>query len=128
MNALHETIVVPDDYSTVQSAIDAAQEGDRIYVKSGVYHENLRVNKSVSLVGESYDSTVIDGNSSQGYRAPSRIKSDNVSVSGFKIADSWTGILIGHVNGCNISGNRLTNNHYGMVLSSASSNFLEQTS
>jgi nitrous oxidase accessory protein len=117
-----ETIVVPDDYSTIQSAIDAAPEGAVIYVKSGVYHENLRVNKSVSLVGESYDSTVIDGNASEGYRAPCRITSDNVSVSGFTLRDSWDGIQLGEVSGCNISGNRMINNHYGIMLSSASGN------
>jgi parallel beta-helix repeat protein len=125
VKATSGNIVVPDDYATIQSALDTVQNGDRIYVKTGIYHENLNITKSVSLIGESKDSTVIDGNSSQGYRAPIRIYSNNVTVTGFKIEDSWTGILIGHVNDCKISGNIFTNNHDGIVLSSASRNVLE---
>ena len=116
VEAIPETIVVPNDYPTIQSAIDAAQGGAVIYVKSGIYHENLKVNKSISLIGENRDSTVIDGNSSEGYRAPCRIKSDNVTVSGFTLRDSWDGIQLWEVSGCNISGNKMTNNHYGIML------------
>ena len=119
-----KTIVVPNDYPTIQSAIDAAQDGAVIYVKSGVYHENLKVNKSISLIGENRDSTVIDGNSSEGYRAPIRITSDNVTVSGFTLRDSWDGIQLWEVSGCNVSGNRMINNHYGIMLGSVSGNSL----
>jgi nitrous oxidase accessory protein len=125
VKAVSGDIVVPDDYATIQSALDAAQSGDRIHVRNGVYHENLNITKSVSLVGENKDSTIIDGNSSQGYRAPIRIYSNNITVTGFKITDSWTGVLIGQFNDCKISGNRFTNNHDGIVLSSASRNVLE---
>jgi nitrous oxidase accessory protein len=117
-------IVVPDDYATIQSALDAAHNGDRIYVRSGIYHENLNIHKAISLVGENMDSTIIDGNSSQGYHAPIRIASNNVTVTGFKIADSWTGISLNKVFGCNISCNRLTNNHEGILLSDSSGNTL----
>lgn len=36
------TIVVPDDYPTIQNAIDSADEGDTLYVKNGTYCENVR--------------------------------------------------------------------------------------
>jgi len=35
----------PGNYTTVQSAINAANPGDTIYVFSGVYHENLDIGK-----------------------------------------------------------------------------------
>ena len=57
-----KTIVVPDDYPTIQAAIDAASPGDTIYVKKGVYYENIVVNKpQLFLVGESPEDAIIDG-------------------------------------------------------------------
>jgi parallel beta-helix repeat protein len=48
-----ETRSVPDGYATIQAAIDAASEGDTVYVRAGVYVENVILNKSgVLLVGE----------------------------------------------------------------------------
>ena len=32
-----KTIVVPDDYPTIQGAIGNASDGDTIYVKKGIY-------------------------------------------------------------------------------------------
>mgnify|MGYP003887738503 CR=1 FL=1 len=52
VNFRYGEIVVPDDYPSIQSAINAADSGDEIYVKSGIYYENLIINKSISLIGE----------------------------------------------------------------------------
>jgi len=46
------TITVPDDYPTIQAAIDAAQSGDTVYVKSGIYEEQIHVEKPLKLQGE----------------------------------------------------------------------------
>ncbi|RLC36463.1 hypothetical protein DRH29_04520 [candidate division Kazan bacterium] len=56
------TIVVPDDYPTIQEAINAANMGDTIYVRSGVYYEKPILNKTVNLIGENKETTVIDAN------------------------------------------------------------------
>ncbi len=54
------TIVVPTDYSTITEAINNAVDGDSVFVKSGVYHENmLAVNKSISLIGENVNNTIV---------------------------------------------------------------------
>jgi len=51
----------PADFRTIQEAINAASSEDSIYVKNGTYYENVVVNKSLSLVGENRDATIVDG-------------------------------------------------------------------
>jgi parallel beta-helix repeat protein len=57
-------IVVPDDYSTIQKAIDSAKEGDTIFVKKGTYEgpkdQTLVIDKSISLIGEDANSTILN--------------------------------------------------------------------
>ncbi len=60
VRAESKTITVPDDSPTIQEAINAADVGDTIFVKRGTYVENPVVNKSVSLIGEDRDKTIID--------------------------------------------------------------------
>ena len=55
------TIRVPDDYPTIQEAIDAASPGDTIQVAAGAYYERVTVNKTVTLMGEGPLTTIIDG-------------------------------------------------------------------
>ncbi|OGL41256.1 MAG: hypothetical protein A2161_22485, partial [Candidatus Schekmanbacteria bacterium RBG_13_48_7] len=57
-------IVVPDDSSTVQAALNNALSGETVYVKSGVYNEFLTmyISKEYRLVGEDRNTTIIDGN------------------------------------------------------------------
>ena len=54
-------ICVPDDYQTVQEAINAAISRDTIFVRNGTYREDVEINKSVSLLGEERTATLIDG-------------------------------------------------------------------
>ena len=83
------TLVVPDEYSTIQEAIDAANPGATILVRSGVYREHVVVNKTLSLVGESRDTTIIDGD---GAGTVVSVTADNVNVSGFRIQNGEVGL------------------------------------
>ncbi|MFA5772660.1 MAG: glycosyl hydrolase family 28-related protein, partial [Thermoplasmata archaeon] len=49
------------DYTIIQDAINASSEGDTVYVYNGTYYENLTINKTINLVGESNQSTIIKG-------------------------------------------------------------------
>ncbi|KAA0006687.1 MAG: hypothetical protein FE045_02325 [Thermoplasmata archaeon] len=59
------TIHVPGDYSTIQAAIDAANDGDTIVVAAGTYEEQLTINKNLTLLGESGAKIVAPNNASR---------------------------------------------------------------
>jgi len=116
----------PADFNTIQEAVNNATSGDRIFVRVGIYYEHIVVNKSVSLVGEDRDSTIIDGNETG--RVIS-ITANNASIEGFTIKRSGTrlydsGIFIDHCSGNNISHNMVTNNHDGISFYSSSNNIV----
>jgi parallel beta-helix repeat protein len=57
-----EAIVVPDDYATIQAAIDAAPAGATVFVKSGTYlNQSLVITKPILLIGENQKTTILQG-------------------------------------------------------------------
>jgi hypothetical protein len=52
-------LIVPTAYPTIQSAVDAAAPGATIQVLAGTYTEQVRIAKSLTVVGAGMDSTVI---------------------------------------------------------------------
>jgi parallel beta-helix repeat protein len=59
-----KTIVVPDDYSTIEVAIANANNGDTVFVREGTYegpvNQTIVIDKSLSIVGENVESTIIN--------------------------------------------------------------------
>lgn len=59
-----DTLIVPDDYLTIQLAIDASANGDVVSVKPGTYTENIDFQgKAITVIGSGGAGvTAIDGN------------------------------------------------------------------
>jgi len=128
------TIVVPDDYVSIQEAIDNAAEGDTVFVKEGTYNENLTINKSLSLIGENSHTTIIDGGNAG---TAVLIRGDRVNVTGFTVKngesptpdhymapDKTHGIHLLQVSYCNVSSNNVEYNGYGIWLYGSSDNYI----
>jgi parallel beta-helix repeat protein len=116
---------VPDEYPTIQRAIDAANPGDTVYIRIGTYVENLLVNKRLTLVGESKESTVIDGSGKN--QTIIDVTANDVVITGLtvrncsrKAGTSYAGIKISG-RACNISGNFVTNTKVGILVTSQGS-------
>jgi len=50
-----------EDFTSIQLAIDAANNNDTIFIKKGEYNEQLFINKSINLIGEDKTTTIIKG-------------------------------------------------------------------
>lgn len=62
-NTLYVGGLGPNNYTKIQDAINDAIDGDTIFVynDSSPYYENVRIIKSISLIGEDKQTTMIDG-------------------------------------------------------------------
>jgi parallel beta-helix repeat protein len=115
------TIIVPDDYTSIQKAINAAASGDTVFVREGIYVEHIVVNKTISLVGENKTLTIIDGNRTGTVFS---VTACNVTIRGFTIRNSDCGVSITGLSvprkpvvlnqGANITDNVLTNDENGI--------------
>jgi parallel beta-helix repeat protein len=111
------------NFSSIQEAIDAADPGDTIYVYNGTYFENMVIDKSLTLIGENNNNTIIDGRSTGN---AVKVNADYVTIQGFTITHSG---LTYPLSGINLSSdynvvqdNIIMNNYYGMTLYLSSDN------
>ena len=97
-------------YRFIQQAIDNATNGDTIFVYSGIYRENINFNKSLSLIGEDKNTTIIHGYlpGEEDFSAIVLFPVNNATISGFTIENATTGIAVHsmyhkNANNCSIS-------------------------
>lgn len=116
---VRKCIRVPEDFPTIQEAINAASLGDTVFVaKNRVYFENVKITKSLWLVGEDKSTTIIDG---RFVKTPDRssngilVQCHDVTIYGFTIRNSEAnGIYIDHVEDSSITiSNTIINNSLG---------------
>jgi parallel beta-helix repeat protein len=102
-------------YSAIQAAIDAPEtlDGHEILVASGTYYEHVNVSKSVSLIGENHDTTIIDGN---GTGKVVYVTADNVVIRNFTIRHGAFGVWLSNSSNSRIVGNKLQDGAYGLRL------------
>jgi parallel beta-helix repeat protein len=86
-------------FQTIQEGVDAASDGDGVFVFSGIYEEDVQLNSSIFLLGENKDDTLI-----KAQRAGIKINADSVTVKGFRItrhpdseSEWFDGIFVGEM-------------------------------
>jgi parallel beta-helix repeat protein len=109
-------------YQHIQDAIDASGTGDSIFVHKGIYYEHLYISKSIKLIGEETNTTIIDGQNRPYHLIA--VTKPNVELVNFTIQNSVNlqcGVILYSSNNT-IRGNIIKNNGIGLGLASKSSN------
>ena len=73
-------------FKKIHDAIDFSSDGDTIFVRKGVYNENLIIHKSIRLIGEDKYTTIIDA-----MKKPRHIvvvEAPNVEIRGLTVQNS----------------------------------------
>ena len=75
---------VPDEFQTIQVAIDAAQEGDMVWVAPGTYpiEQDLGLRKGVTLQGSGWEKTLLNLQTTDDYTI---IVADETKIDGFTL-------------------------------------------
>jgi len=113
-------------YPTIQEAINANEtlNGHTIFVEAGTYYENVIVNKTVSIIGESKATTLINGNKTA---EAVIITANNTLLSGFTIqsgAPFIVAVRLENVSHTTITNNTITNSFSGLAVAFSDSNLI----
>lgn len=125
-----ETITVGSDgdYQNIQDAINAAKENYNIFVKNGIYNENIVINKRIVLTGEDKDNTIIY-NPDEDKDTLTVQSCSYVTISGFTVKQNsaakagWYGVLyLDDCDYCDVNNCIIQDGYIGIWLRSSSSN------
>ena len=115
------------NYSSIQEAIDASEtfSGHTIFIEEGIFYERISIGKSISLIGENRQNTIIDGENGGTVLC---ITASNVKVQDLTLRNGgdWpsAGIYLASVQGCWIHHNILKDNGDGIHLSYTDENLI----
>ena len=127
-----DTIYVPDNYTTIQSAVTNANIDDIIIVRDGTYTENVDVGKRLVVRSENGAASCIV-NASNPYDHVFEILADSVVINGFTVRNAngsrmsdWdnAGIHVTDSNHVNISDCVAENNVFGIRATFSDSSIL----
>ena len=124
--AYSRTLQVPTDFNTIQEAVNNATAGDTILVAPGIYPEHVVVTKSLTIVGEDPETTIVDGTAND---TVFDLEASNVHITGLTIrnaGNSHNAITSEREIVTNdyhqITNNIITTSQYGVLLSYSKSN------
>jgi nitrous oxidase accessory protein len=99
-----------DHFNLIQNGINAVATNGTVFVYNGTFYEHLIINKTINLLGENRESTIIDGSY---YGNVVFVTADRVNISGFLIQNGYYGIKLFSANNCKITLNNESYNNEG---------------
>jgi parallel beta-helix repeat protein len=111
------------DFIGIQDAINNASDGDTILVHSGVYYENVVVDKSVTLKG--IGNPIVDAS---GEGSAITLIAGGITLEGFNATNAGNSLrdagIVVTSNDNSIAGNNVSNNSFGIYLGSYRNNII----
>jgi parallel beta-helix repeat protein len=105
---------VPQDYSSVQAAINAANPGDTILISPATYHESVTIEKDdLAIIGASRELTVLHGDPGQPVVT---IKANDVLVANLTLKFGYNGIQLAECQNCTLKNNKILNIYYYSIV------------
>jgi len=95
---------------TINEAMDVANNGDTIHVWTGVYVEDVYINKQISIIGNGIGQSIVIGSSSK--YGVFEVSSSNVDISGFTITGGKDMGIYVYAPNAMIHDNTICNNNY----------------
>jgi len=115
-----------DHFDSIQDGVDAVNVSGTVYVYNGTYYENVVVDKTINLVGEDRNNTIIDGG---GGGDVVYVSADWVNISGFTFRNSGNSHYSPYDSGIDIisdnntlSDSMITGNTIGICLNNTKNN------
>jgi len=126
------TIIVPNDYPTIQEAVNAASPGDTIIVREGTYTENVKVSKDHLTIKSENGAEVSIVQAANSNDHVFEVTADYVNMSGFTVKGATEGYKVGiylyQVKYCSLLDCKVSNNYYGIHLyRSTNNNIIDST-
>jgi hypothetical protein len=88
-------ILVPENYATIQEAIDNANYGDTVRVAAGTYMERIVLKAGITVAGAGRDVTFLDGDGRGAIVwVPDTARADNTFLYGFTLQNGYDGTYI----------------------------------
>ncbi len=115
-------------HKTIKSAIENAEDGDKVVVKKGIYKEgNIVIKKSIQLIGLDYP--ILDGENETEILT---VNTSGVTIEGFQIQNVGTsyiedraGIRFERANNFVVRNNKLYNTFFGIYLAHSNDGIVE---
>jgi parallel beta-helix repeat protein len=123
-NIIYVDINGNGDFTSIQDAINASINGNKIIVRPGTYHERLNINKSINLIGEDKNTTIISRQYTGDIADLITVEAINSSIENFTLENGssslFCGIIMTRSTNVTIKNNNIIGFNHGIYLLSYS--------
>jgi parallel beta-helix repeat protein len=112
-NEDNDRVLVDDPWFWfIQSGVNFAEPGWTVYATPSTYLENVTINKTLTVLGEDRDTTIIDARSEEHVVLVD--STSYVNVSGFTVKNGTFGFHLNNSNYCIVGNNSISYNNLGI--------------